>query len=183
MRTTNIYLLSFLMIFGSTYADYNINKEVICFNNKNDLSYNFILGNYNCPNYIIHLKKEVNSSRDNIVTIYHNEKNVMSMNTSNIKSTNIFEYKSKEDCKEDIISLRIFYNCENMKYYNNESIDMLKVNFYSKKQLSNNVNYVNNYIKNIEYDLLINYKNLLEHIYNYKNYYYILSSLILLYVI
>lgn len=181
MRTTNIYLLSFFMIFGITYADYDINKEVICFNNKNNLSYNFMLGNYKCPNYIIYFKKEVNSSRDNSITIYHNEKNIMTMNTSNIKSTNIFEYKSNEDCKEDNISLRIFYNCENLKYFNNESIDILKVKFYNyNNQLSNNIN---NYSKKEEYNLIINYKNLLEHIYNYKNYYYILSTLTLLYVI
>ena len=110
MRTTNIYFLLFFAIFGITNADYDINKEVICFNNKNNLSYNFMLGNYNCPNYIINLKKEVNSSRDNSITIYHNEKNIMTMNTYNIKSTNIFEYKSNEDCKEENISLRIFYN-------------------------------------------------------------------------
>jgi hypothetical protein len=145
-----------------------------------------MLGNYNCPNYIIHLKKEVNSSRDNSITIYHNEKNIIKLNTYNIiKPENIFEYKSNEDCNEDNINLRIFYNCENLKYFNNESIDILKVNFNNKNQLSNNIN---NYIKKKEtkkeeYNLIINYKNLLEHIFIYKNYYYILSTLILLYAI
>ena len=74
-----------------------------------------------------------------------------------------------------------FLGEQNLKYFNNESIDILKVKFYNyNNQLSNNIN---NYSKKEEYNLIINYKNLLDHLYNYKNYYYILSTLTLLYVI
>lgn len=169
-----LFLLAILSLLGNTLGS-DINKEIICFNdiNTKNLDYNFIIGNISCPNYIIKVERINNSSRNNNITIFHNNHYITDIN-------NYFEYVSPIECDNSFISLKLLYQCENIQKYKEESRDNLKINFLNKKALVNintiNVNKNNNInnfrIKN--YNLLNNYQNLINHIYYYKTYYTIL---------
>ncbi len=178
-----LILLTILSLFGNTLGT-TINKEIICFNdiNTKDLDYNFVIGNISCPNYIIKVERINDSSRNNNITIFHNNHYITDIN-------NYFEYVSPVECDNSFISLKLLYQCENIKKYKEESRDNLNIYFYNKKALVNintiNVNKnndINNFrIKNS--NLLNNYQNLINHIYYYKTYYitlFIISVIVLI---